>query len=188
LRISCIRERREIRKLYNEKARLDTLVTQFKSNNEEYINKIKQEAEENVKSILTNAKLLLKFATASVIESFRTNPELYNFIIYDNSNNTTIISYGSYYPSWMLPGGQKQQSFNDSYSALILEESEKLYNKLTTELTNRVMAAAAAATASSLPLSDNNNSQKPTDKNDNTYQTEGSIYNNQSEIYNIDQK
>ena len=51
---------------------------------------------------------------------------------------------------------QQQQSSNDSYNALILEEAEKLYNKLTTELTNMVMAAAANATAirvssSSLP-------------------------------------
>jgi hypothetical protein len=29
---------------------------------------------------------------------------------------------------------QQQQSFNDSYTALVLEESEKLYNKLTIEL------------------------------------------------------
>jgi type II secretory pathway pseudopilin PulG len=38
---------------------------------------------------------------------------------------------------------QQQQSFNDSYTALILEESEKLYNDLTIELTNRSIAAAA---------------------------------------------
>ena len=49
-----------------------------------------------MKSVLTNGKLILKFATFSVIESLRSNPELYNFVIYDNSNNTTI-SYGSNY-------------------------------------------------------------------------------------------
>jgi hypothetical protein len=73
------------------------------------------------------------------------NPELYNFVILDNSNNTTI-SYGSEYPSLMSSGRQQQyqqQSFNDTYSALILEESEKLYNQLITEFTNRVMVAAA---------------------------------------------
>jgi phosphoribosyl-ATP pyrophosphohydrolase len=44
-----------------------------------------------------------------------------------------------------LPGGQQQQqqSFNNSYTSLILEESEKLYNKLITELTNEVIVAAA---------------------------------------------
>ena len=144
-RLSCKRERREIRKLYNEKARIENLVTHFKNNNEEYL-KIKQEADEELKSVLTDSKLLLKFATLSVIESLRMNPELYNFIIHDNSNNNTI-SNGSDYPSLMLSGRQQhQQSFNDSYTALIIEEAEKLYNKLRTELTNIFIAAAAATT------------------------------------------
>ncbi len=79
--ISSERERREIENLYNEKAILDAIVTEFKSNNEEYL-KIKETAEENVKSVLTNSKLLLKFATFSVIESLRSNHELCNFISY----------------------------------------------------------------------------------------------------------
>jgi chromosome segregation ATPase len=82
LRMSCIRERREIENLYNEKARLEAIVTQFKSNNQEYLDKIKLAAEEKVKDVLTNGKLILKFATFSVIESLRSNPELYNFILY----------------------------------------------------------------------------------------------------------
>ena len=74
------------------------------------------------------------------------NPELYHFVIHDNN---IAISYGHNYPSLMLSGQQhQQQSFNDSYTALILEEAEKLYNKLTTELTDRSIAAAAAIGAS----------------------------------------
>jgi len=168
-RISCIRQRRKIEKLYNEKARLEALVTGFKNNNEDYL-KIKQAAEEKVKDVLTNGKLILKFATFSVIESLRSSPELYNFVIHDNSNNTPI-SYGSNYPSSMLLGRQEQQqqSFNDSYTVLILEEGEKLYNKLTTKLTNRGIAAAAAMTASSLSSPSIGNKQKLTHKIDNTY-------------------
>jgi hypothetical protein len=67
-RISCIRERREIENLYNEKARLETIVTGFKNNNEQYLDKIKQAAYEEVKSVLTDSKLLLKIAILSVIE------------------------------------------------------------------------------------------------------------------------
>jgi hypothetical protein len=142
----CENEKSSIEQLHNEQIRIENLITQFKSNNEEYLNKIKQTTEEKVKDVLTNGKLILKFAIFSVIESLRSNPELYNFVIHDNSNNTTI-SYGSNYPSLMLSGQQRQQqSFNDSYTALILEEAEKLYNKLTTELTNRVIAVAADAT------------------------------------------
>jgi hypothetical protein len=59
---------------------------------------------------------------------------------------------------------------------LILEESEKLYNKLTTELTNSVKAAIAVVIReSSLPIGSNNN-QKLTYKIDNAYQTDKSRY------------
>ncbi len=146
-RICCQRERREIENLYYEKTTLEAIVTGYKSNNEEYLNKIKQAAKEKVKDVLTDGKLLLKFATLSVIESLRSNPELYNFVSYSISNNTTI-SYGSNYPSLMLSRRQQQQQqiFNDSYTALIIEEAEKLYSELTTKLTNSVIAAAAAIT------------------------------------------
>jgi hypothetical protein len=148
-RISCIRERREIENLYNEKARLEALITGFKSNDEQYL-KIKQIYEEKVEDVLTDSKLLLKFATFSVIESLRSNPQLCNFIMYNNSNNT----YDYNYISLMSGRQQQQQSFNDSYTDLILEESEKLYTKLTTELTNRAISAAAAIRDSLPPASD----------------------------------
>jgi hypothetical protein len=143
LRLSCIRERREIENLHNEKTRIENLLTHFKNTNGEYL-KIKQAAEDKVKDVLTNNKLLLKFATFSVIESLRSNPEIYNFVSYSISNNTTI-SCRSNYPSLMLSGRQQhqEQSFNGRYAALILEEAEKLYNQIITELPNRVLAAAA---------------------------------------------
>jgi hypothetical protein len=78
--------------------------------------------------------------------------------MYHNSNNTTI-TYGSNYPSLMSGQQQQQQLFNDSYTALILEEAEKLYNKLTTDLINRVIAIAAEDIRTlSLPLPANSNS------------------------------
>jgi hypothetical protein len=53
LRISCIRERREMENLYNEKARIENLVTHLKNNNEEYL-KIKHAAHEEMKSVLND--------------------------------------------------------------------------------------------------------------------------------------
>jgi hypothetical protein len=108
---------------------------------------------------LTNGKFLLQFAVASVIESLRRNSELYNFVIHDNSNNIAI-SYGPPYPSSMSSGRQQQQqSFNDSYTALILEESEKLNNTLRTKLINRVITASATIRESSLSLPSYNNNR-----------------------------
>ena len=111
LRISCVRKRREMENLCNEKARLESIVIGFKSNNEEYLNKIKQVAEGNVKSVLTNGKILLKFAIASVIESLRSKPELCNFVL----NDTDTYSNESNHLSLMLPGQQQQQLQSFSY-------------------------------------------------------------------------
>jgi hypothetical protein len=97
-------------------------------------------------SVLTNGKLLLEFATLSIIESVRMNLELYNFITYSTTAETSsTTTYRSNCPSLMLSGRQhqQQQSFNNTYTALILEEAEKLYNKLITEFTNRVITASA---------------------------------------------
>jgi hypothetical protein len=151
LRISSIRERREIENLYNEKIRLEAIVTAFKNNNEEYLNKIKQAAYEEVRSVLNDSKLLLKVATLSIIEELRINPELCNFVLYNTSVVTaSATTYGSNYLTLMSSGRQyqQQQSFNDTYTALILEEAEKLYKKLITELTSRIMAAASSTRAS----------------------------------------
>jgi effector-binding domain-containing protein len=103
-RISCIRERREIENLYYERTKVDTLLTKFKSNNEEYLDRIKQAAEEKIKEVLTNGKFLLQFAVASVIESLRSNPELYNFISYSTSFEPAATTYGSKYLSLMSSG------------------------------------------------------------------------------------
>ena len=74
------KERLVLELYYNQKARLEALITGFKSNDEQYL-KIKQIYEEKVKDVLNDGKLLLKFATFSVIESLRMNSELYNFYI-----------------------------------------------------------------------------------------------------------
>jgi hypothetical protein len=148
-----------IENLYNEKQRLESLVNDFKSDNEEYL-KLKRAAYKEVKSVLTNGKLLLQFAAASVIESLRMNPELYRFVSYSisNKNHNDRASYGSNCLSLMSE--QQQTISDDIYTAVLLEEAEKLYNKLTTELTNSVITAKAVAirTAPSL-LSVTNNSQ-----------------------------
>ncbi len=57
---------------------------------------------------------------------------------------TDSATYGSNYLSLMSEQQQHQhQSLIDNYTALILEEAEKIYNKLITEFTNRVITASA---------------------------------------------
>ena len=98
--------------------------------------------------------------------------------MYDISNNTN----GSSYLSLMSEQPQQSSSYisGNIYSALILEESEKLYNKLITKLTNEAMAAAAAAikeSSLSLPITNNRKNY--------TYKIEEPRYNNQSQTYRV---
>jgi hypothetical protein len=99
----------------------------------------------------------------------------------------------------MLSGRHhQQQSFNDSYTALILEVAEKLYNKLTIKLTNRVTATATATItadatairASPLPSIGNNNKQKLPHTNNTYDEREELRYNDNSQlgIYNNDKE
>ena len=160
-------------------------MSRFKSNNEEY-RKIKQRVVE-VRSVPTDGKVLLQFALAAVVESLRSNPELYNFISYSTAIKTTSTTYRSNYISLISSGRQQQQSFNDNYTALIFEESEKTLYKLITELTNMaIVVTAASIRETSLPLL--GNEHKLIHKNDNVYQTEEARYNNQLEIHNNDQE
>jgi DNA-binding CsgD family transcriptional regulator len=129
--ISCERKRQEAESLNSEIIKLETLVSRFKSNNEEYL-KIKQTVEEKVSSILTDGKVILQFALASVIEAIRRNPDKYNnFLIYNSSSSSTAIT--SAQQSLSPP------QYDEKYNALILEVADKLYNTLLKHMVISIM-------------------------------------------------
>jgi hypothetical protein len=135
--IFCERKRQEGEYLNNEISRLETLVSRFKSNNEEY-RKIKQRVEEEVRSVLTDGKVLLQFALASIIEAFRRNPDKYNNVLLYNMPSSSSSSYSL---SSLIPISTRQSlPFHiESYKNMIIEISEKLYNILVKELLSRTV-------------------------------------------------
>jgi chromosome segregation ATPase len=128
--ISCERKRQEAEYLNNEITRLEALISRFKSNNEEYL-KIKQRVEEEVRSVLTDGKVLLQFALTSVIEAFRRNPGKYNNFLANNTSSSSSTT----------PTQEPVPLHNEDYKTMILEESDKLYNTLIKELVNRIMSS-----------------------------------------------
>jgi chromosome segregation ATPase len=58
--ISCERKRQDAEYLNNEISRLEARVSRFRSDNEEYLDKIKQRVKEVVRSVLTDGKVLLQ--------------------------------------------------------------------------------------------------------------------------------
>jgi molecular chaperone GrpE (heat shock protein) len=74
--LSCERKIQEAENLNSEISRLDTLVSRFKNNNEEYL-KIQQTAKNKVTTVLRDNKQILQFALAAVIGALRRNPHKY---------------------------------------------------------------------------------------------------------------
>jgi hypothetical protein len=135
----------------------EALVKQFENNNEVCI-KIRNTVEEKVHGVLSDRRMLLKLALLSLTESMRKDPDKFNaFIFCDNKSScstTQTRGYSQYYDT--VPYGQQQQQQYPSQDCIdvLLEEAEKLYNKLAKELVDESISDYDFSTASSslLPL------------------------------------
>jgi hypothetical protein len=149
----------KISELQSKKIELEALVKGFENNNEEYL-KINQTVRENLSSILSNAKTFLRFALDSLIGSIRNDPVKYSPLIYycNNNNNNMSMSTSTTNSSYRYGGQQQEQYlpsqdyFIEHYTAMLVEEAEKLYTKLVKDLTNRIICDMA--------FSNNNNSSQ----------------------------
>ena len=148
--LSCKEQRLEITKLQIQKVRLQELVDNFQDNNWEY-NKIRNTAEEKVRSVLSDSKMLLKLALLSLTESMRKDQDKYSQLIYHNTPPTAASSdYGSNHVMELLPLNNRQQYPSWDCIDMLLEEAEKLYNKLAKELLDEVITDYASNMSSSL--------------------------------------
>ena len=154
-RLDYEKEMERLRHLQQERVKQEAIVKHFENNNEEYL-KIRKTAEEKVISILSNSKMLLKLALLSLTESMRKDPDKFNaFIFCDNkssSSTTQTRGYGQYYDTVPYGRRQQQQYQSQDYIDVLLEEAEKLYNKLVKELVDESISDYASNILSSLPL------------------------------------
>ncbi|HKG42514.1 MAG TPA: hypothetical protein VKA98_10280, partial [Nitrososphaeraceae archaeon] len=132
----CERKRQEAANLNKEIFRLETIISRFKNNDEEYL-KIEKTVEQKVKSVLIDNKQILQFSLASVIEAIRRNPDKYNNLLVSNTaaSSTSTPAQGS-----LL-------SNIEGYRDMILEEANGLYDSLLHHLTNSIMDNAAGASS-----------------------------------------
>ena len=135
-RLDCEKEMSRLQGLQQQSMKQEALVKHFENSNEVYYLKIRKTVEEKVISILSNSKMLLKLALLSLTESMRKDPEKFNaFIFCDNkysSLTTQTRGYSQYYDT--VPYGQQQRYPSQDCIDVLLEEAEKLYNKLVNEL------------------------------------------------------
>ena len=136
---------------------LEDLVRRFENNNEEYL-KINQTVKDKVGSTLSDGKGLLRLALYSLIESIRNEPVKYGSLIcyYYNNNNlssssTITTDYSSQY--YGASYGQQHDYFMEAQIDMLVQEAEKLYNKLVKEITNGIIYDPSfSSSISSSPL------------------------------------
>ena len=143
--------------------KLEAVVRHFE-NNEEFL-KIERIVEDRVHSTLSHSKVLLKYTLLSLVESMRKAPAKYNSLIYNEiypSTSTTV--YGSQYFAAFDTYGQQQQFqsteyYNEACIEMLVNEAEKVFNKLTRKCIDGSIADYATSTTSSL-----RSLQSPSDK------------------------
>jgi hypothetical protein len=116
--------KQQTKELLKKKIALEGLIE--KCENNEVYKKIRRIAEEEVNNTLSKSKELLTLAISSVLESIMRDPARYYFLINSNQNN---------YYKWQTP----HHNFTDMYRSLILEDSQKLFEVMTRELTNKIL-------------------------------------------------
>jgi len=143
-RSSCEEERRQMGELYQKMVRLEALVDDFQNNGEEYI-KITRAVGDKVLGVLSNAKVLLRCALLSITESIRNDPERFRSIFNNMSLITDYSNSQDYINSYMY-GGQIQQpqyplpNYNtEANAAIIIDEAEKLFNKVVKDSINKTV-------------------------------------------------
>jgi hypothetical protein len=116
--------KQQIKELHRKKVALESQIEECEKN--KVYKKIRRVAEEEVNNTLSKSKELLMLAISSVLESITKDPARYYFLINSNQNN---------YYKWQTP----HHNFTDMYRSLILEDSQKLFEVMTRELTNKIL-------------------------------------------------
>jgi hypothetical protein len=147
IRLDCEKELAQRDQLYQKRTKLEAAVRYFENNNEEY-NKIRNTAEEKVVSILSDKRMLLKLALLSLTESMRKDPSKYSSFIYHNSTSSTADHSGQYYSA----DSYGQQYPSHDYIDMLIQEAEKLYDKLAKELGDEIITDYASSISSSLSV------------------------------------
>jgi hypothetical protein len=153
-RLSCQKEVTKILQLHRQNMRLNALLRQFKSSDDEYL-KIRYAAKQVVSGVLSDNRQLLKFAILSLTESLRTDPTKFNFLIHDTSSLLTMSkskiidheeSSRKYYVK-TFSYYSNQNSYAENLTEVIVNEAASLYEKMVKEFTNQTVTNAAAGSS-----------------------------------------
>lgn len=111
-----------------KKTRLENTINSFQNNNEAYV-KIKQIVRQEIETIISNPRSLLKLALASIFESSRKHPGKLQTMYYNMPSALSAEQILS-----QLSINQNEQHPNQfgygEYEKLLLDEAEQFYNRI----------------------------------------------------------
>ena len=143
--------------LHRQNMRLNALLRQFKNSDEEYL-KIRYVAQQAVRGVLSDSRQLLKFAILSLIESLRTDPTKFNFIIHGmpsplTMSKSTIIDHAGSNSNYYVKSFScyyDQNRYAETLTEVIVNEAASLYEKMVNDFANQTMTNATADSSTKL--------------------------------------
>ena len=97
------RKKQQLQEIIDRKDRIEKLIANIQSNNNEGYSKLKHIVKENVKAILAENKQVISVSFAALIQTLKADPEMVNLIYnmsatprdsrHDNNNDSNIIKY-----------------------------------------------------------------------------------------------
>jgi hypothetical protein len=149
--LSCQKEVKKTLELHKQNMELDSLLRQFKNNNEDYI-KVQYVAKHTVRSTLSDKRQLLKIALYSLIKSWRADPIKFNFLTHHMSSTmemskSTMIDYAgssSGYHTNPFSYSHNQGGYYETLAEVLVNEAAILYKKMVKDFTNQAITNVAA--------------------------------------------
>jgi hypothetical protein len=146
-RSSSREESLDLAKLRIQKVNLEYMVKQFQNNSEDYL-KIRHIVKQEVEHTLTDSRQILKIAFLSVIDSCRSDPMKFSILYYNmppiaGTVTPSVPPAQSSLYNYGLSTNEQYQNYNGAageiddiaYEKVLLDESEKFYNKRVEALT-----------------------------------------------------
>ena len=140
----CTEEHLALTRLRIEKVRRESIVKQFRNNNEDYL-KVREKVKQTVQDTLMNYRGLLRTAFISVIDSCRSDPSKFN-ILYHNlpivTKTTELPSLPSResgsYTNGLYSDEQSRCNYTNNdyvYENFLLDKAEQLFSQRVEDLT-----------------------------------------------------
>jgi hypothetical protein len=142
-------QEREVENLNIEKARLEHIINSIRLDNEICI-KVKQKVKQEIESIVSNPRMLLRLVLTSLFESSRKHPGKFQTLYYNKPSRLSveqILSESSISQNASMYGYNE-----DEDEKQLLDEAEQSYNRIVDAITNNCINGMPNNTESLSPI------------------------------------